>query len=435
MKIVFVHQNCPGQYRNLAPRLAADPANQVLFITKRGKPQIPGVRNVEYELARKPRPEVHHYVRMLEDGVLHGQGAARAAVELAKEGFKPDIVCAHMGWGEALYLKEVWPSTPILGYFEWFYHPHGTDADFARDEPFTLDDACRIRTRNALHLLNLETADWGISPTRWQWRQHPTAYRDKITVLHDGVDTDIAVPDPGAEVQLRRDGVTLGQRDEVVTYISRNLEPYRGFKTFMKAAELILKRRPACHILVVGGDSVSYGRAPADGRKWRDVMLEEVDLDPARMHFLGRVPYQQFLSVLQVSAAHIYLTVPFVLSWSMLEAMSAECLIIGSRTPPVEEVIEDGRNGLLADFFSPEEVADRVDQVLDHPTRMKDLRQRARQTVLDRYALKLCLPRHEKLIETLASGRTPLAAVPAPARPQPAARPGPPRARPRSRPR
>ncbi len=411
MKIAFVHQNCPGQYKHLAPRLAADPTNQVVFITKTGKPDLPNVRKVEYTPARSPRRSTHHYLRQIEDGVLHGQGAARVAMDLKREGFTPDVVCAHVGWGEALYLKDVWPESRLLGYFEYYYHAFGSDADFARDEPQTLDDICKTRTRNGLHLLNLEVADWGVSPTRWQWRQHPEEFRHKISVIHDGVDTRRLVPDAGASARLKG-GVQVRQGEELVTYVARNLEPYRGFKTFMKAAELILKRRSAARILVVGADGVSYGRAPADGRTWRQVMMEQVDLDLSRIHFLGRVSYDQFVKVLQLSAAHIYLTVPFVLSWSMLEAMSAHCLVIGSRTPPVEEVIEDGRNGLLVDFFSPEDVADGVDRVFDHPDRMQAVRERARKTVVEKYDLSLCLPRHIRLIETLAEGRLPLAGVP-----------------------
>ena len=210
---------------------------------------------------------------------------------------------------------------------------------------------CRIRSRNAHHLLSLDAADYGISPTQWQWQQFPSEYRNKISVIHDGVDTSKITPNPGAKLTLPN-GQALCAGDEIVTYVARNLEPYRGFPTFMRAAALIQQRRPHCHIVVVGGDEVSYGSAPAEGVTYRQQMQQEVDLDLSRIHFLGKVPYSTFLQVLQVSAAHIYLTVPFVLSWSMLEAMAAECLIIGSKTAPVTEVIKHGDNGLLADFLN-----------------------------------------------------------------------------------
>ncbi len=404
MNVLFVHQNCPGQFKHLAPRLAASPDNQVVFITRPGKPNLPGVRQATYTPQRKPGATTHPYLRQTEEGVLNGQAAARAALDLKKAGFKPDLIVAHVGWGEALYLKYVWPNTPLLGYFEWFYHPFGSDVDFDPKAPPTLDDICRINTRNSLHLLNLETADWGITPTRWQWQQHPARYRENISIIHDGVDILNLRPDASTTGTLK-EGLRLKAGEEIVTYVARNLEPYRGFPSFMRAAEIILKRRPNARILVVGGDGVSYGRAPANGRTYRENLLAEVDIDLDRIHFLGRVKYEVFRRVLLLSAAHIYLTVPFVLSWSMLEAMAAGCAVIGSRTAPVEEVIRDGHNGLLVDFFDPLQIADSVDQVLNHTDRMQRLRNAARQTVVERYALEACLQQQVRLIERLARPR------------------------------
>ncbi|HEB97133.1 MAG TPA: glycosyltransferase [Sedimenticola thiotaurini] len=404
MRILFIHQNCPGQFKHLAPRLAADPANEVVFLTRPGKPSLPNVRKVEYRPARKPSPKTHRYLRLTEEGILNGQAVARTAQKMSRAGFRPDIIVAHMGWGEALYLKAIWPDTPILGYFEWYYHPFGSDVDFDPKRPPNLDDVCRIESRNMLHLLNLQVADHGISPTRWQWSQHPREYRPRITVLHDGVDVGRAHPRPDLRSGLV-EGLELRAGEEIVTYVARNLEPYRGFPTFIKAAEQILRRRPGTRILVVGGDGTSYGRKRSDGKSYREYYLEKLDLDLERIHFLGQVPYDTYLQVLQLSAAHIYLTVPFVLSWSMLEAMAAGCLIVGSRTPPVEEVIRDGRNGLLVDFFSPQEVADRVDEALDNPERMEPIRRAARQTVVSHYALDKCLAKQIGLIQRLVRKR------------------------------
>ena len=401
MRIAFVHNNCPGQYKHLAPRLAADPDNQVVFFSKPRRPELPRVRKIEWVPRRTPSPSTHRYLRNFEEGVLNGQEVARAAQALKKEGFQPDVVCAHMGWGEALYLKDVWPRAALLGYFEYFYHAFGTDVDFDPGREVGLDDVCRIRTKNALHLLNLSIADQGVTPTRWQWTLHPPEYRDKLTVLHEGIDTTTVGPDPSARLDVDS-GLTLSAQDEVVTYVARNLEPYRGFPSFMRALAILLKRRPRCHAVIVGGDGVSYGSRPVDGRSWREHLLEEVDLDRSRAHFLGRVPYERYLKVLQVSRAHVYLSYPFVLSWSMLEAMAAGCLVVGSRTAPVEEVIEDGRNGFLADFFSPEEIAGRIAEALDLHAGRDTLCERARQTVEERYSLAHCLPRHVELVRKLA---------------------------------
>lgn len=403
MKILFVHQNCPGQFKHLAPRLAAMPGNEVVFITRPGKPDLPGVKKLEYTPARAPQASTHRYLRMMEEGVLNGQAVAQVATTLRGKGFRPDVIVAHVGWGEALYLKPVWPGVPLLGYFEWYYRAFGSDVDF--DNAPTLDDVCRINTRNGLHLLSLEMADWGLTPTRWQQAQHPTEFRHKMSVIHDGVDVDQVRPDPHVTGRLQ-EGLSLKAGDEIVTYVARNLEPYRGFPQFMRAAALILKRRPKARILVVGGDSTSYGKAPSDGQTYRQKMLAELGdtLDLTRIHFLGRVKYDVFLRILQLSAVHLYLTYPFVLSWSMLEAMAAGCLVIGSRTPPVEEVIKDGENGLLVDFFSPDEMADRVDEVLDQPQIMAPIRRAARQTVVEHYALDNCLRQQIDLIQAVARG-------------------------------
>jgi glycosyltransferase involved in cell wall biosynthesis len=410
MKILFIHQNCPGQFKHLAPRLAALPGNEVVFITRPGKPDVPGVKKVEYTPARLPGAATHRYLRLMEEGVLNGQAVAQTATTLRGKGFRPDVIVAHVGWGEALYLKAVWPGVPLLGYFEWYYRAFGSDVDF--DAAPSLDDVCRIQTRNGLHLLNLEMADWGLTPTRWQLGQHPPEFAHKLSVIHDGVDTRLIRPNPRATGRLK-EGLSLKAGDEVVTYVARNLEPYRGFPQFMRAAALLLKRRPKAQIVVVGGDRTSYGKAPENGQTFRQNMLAELgaELDLSRIHFLGRVKYDIFLRVLQLSAAHVYLSYPFVLSWSMLEAMAAGCLVIGSRTPPVEEVIQDGVNGLLVDFFSPDDIADRIDEALDQPKAMAGLRRAARQTVLDHYALDQCLSQQVALIQAVARGEKGLAPV------------------------
>jgi len=407
MKIAFVHQNMPAQYKSLAKHFAADPGNQCVFITKRKNVDLPRVRRVNYETTRKPTQGIHHYLRLAEDQVLHGQAVFRKFVELKQRGFVPEIVLAHSGWGEALFIKDVFPDAPLLTFCEYFYRAFGSDFEFDRDRPIGYDDLCRIRMKNTTMSMTLLVSDWGLSPTRWQWEQHPPEFRSKISVIHDGIDTEVCRPDPQAELTLPN-GRVLHQGEEVVTYIVRNLEPYRGFPTFMRAVEEVCRRRPAAEIVIVGGDETSYGAKLPDGQTYRGKMLAEVDIDSNRVHFLGRVPYNQFLRILQVSAVHVYLTYPFVLSWSMLEAMSCGCLVVGSNTPPVEEVIEDGVNGLIVDFHSPREIADRIDEVLDHSDRMASIRDSARRTILERYDLKnVCLPAQLKLIDDLLQGRTP----------------------------
>lgn len=417
MNVLFVHQNFPGQYKHLAPALAADPANAVAVIADEAvlslRPAMPGVKLVTYALRRPATAAAHRYVQGLESGVQRGLAAAAAAVRLRDEGFVPDVICAHPGWGEALYLKDVFPRSLMLSYFEFYYRPQGSDVGFDPEFPPSADDRFRVRTKNSVNLLSLEASDWGIAPTEWQRRQFPAHYRDRISVVHDGIDTEIVKPRTGVGIGMRGNGLRLTAADEVVTFVNRNLEPYRGFHAFMRALPELQRRRPEAQVVIVGGDEVSYGRPPAGGRRWRPVMLEEVgsSLDLSRVHFTGRIPYADYLALLQVSAVHVYLTYPFVLSWSMLEAMAAGCLVVGSRTPPVEEVIEHGRNGLLVDFFRSDALVEAVERVLNHPDRMRVLREAARNTIRARYDLRsVCLPRQVDLIRALAS-RVPVARV------------------------
>ena len=410
MKILFVHQNFPGQYRHLAIHLAAVPGNQVVAITQRRDMQLPGVKNIVYKPQREVTPQMHHYLRKTEADVLNAQSVARAALGLKRSGFVPDIMLGHNGWGEILYLKDVFPQTPLLGYFEFFYRFSGADVGFDPGEALTFDTAPRIRTKNLGNLLGLDAADAGQCPTLWQKSTYRERYHPMLRVIHEGSDTDVALPDAKARLTLPALGIDLAAGDEVVTYVARNLEPYRGFPSFMRSLPAILERRPNAHVLIVGGDDVSYGARLPKGQSYRQLLRDELGdtLDLRRVHFLGKVPYPVFMRILQISRVHVYLTYPFVLSWSMLEAMAAGCLLVASRTAPVEEVIRDGENGLLVDFFKPSEIAARVVEALEDRALFAVLRENARRTIVEKYDLKtICLPQQLAMIGEVAdSGKT-----------------------------
>ncbi len=407
MKILFVHQNMPGQYKYLCRSFAEDPNNTVVFVTKPKSAEIPGVHKVEYKMRRDPTPGIHHYIIGVERAILQGQEVWRACKKLRdEEGFIPDVVVAHPGWGDTLYIKEVFPESPLLSFFEFYYHTHGVDVNFDPAFPSGSDDAARVRTKNIVNLLNLECADWGVSPTFWQHSLHPEQFRNRISVLHDGVDTEYCTPKDDARVELTP-GRFISRDDEIITYIARNFEPYRGFPTFMRAAEILHKERPNCHIIAVGADEVSYGRKLPKGQTWRHIMMEQVTLDKDRITFTGNVPYASLIDLFRISSAHLYLTYPFVLSWSMLEAMSCGVAMVGSRTPPVQEVIRDGENGLLADFFSHEDVAAKIIRILESKDKMKQMRANARQTVVDKFAIKKLLPLHMDLVRDVAARNFP----------------------------
>ncbi|MCU9951254.1 glycosyltransferase family 4 protein [Pseudomonas sp. PDM13] len=376
MRVLFIHQNFPGQFRHLAAHLAKRDDVEVLAIGREQAPGLPGVRLLRYKPHRKASAQTHPYVRTFEDGVLHGQQVLRLLLDLKGKGYRPDVVVAHPGWGESLYVKEAFPSARLIHFCEYYYQARGADAGFDPEFPLDTNGAASIRSRNALHLLNLENCDLAITPTQWQRSVHPAAYRDAMQVIHEGIDIAGLGPDPEASLELP-DGQVLKAGQPIITYVARNLEPYRGFHSFMRALPRILEAHPTCQVLVVGGDEVSYGSRPKGAANWRSKLLAENPIDLQRVHFLGKVPYATYKRVLQVSAAHIYLTYPFVLSWSLLEAMASGCLIIGSDTAPVREVIEDGRNGLLVDFFDGVRIAEKALQALAEPERFQALRRQA----------------------------------------------------------
>lgn len=429
MRALFVHQNAPGQYAHIIRRLVAVPGNEIVVLTQSTERHVPGAHTVVYPVPSGPASTGVRNLATTETALRNAEAVLETVLKLKRGGFRPDVMVGHNAWGETLFLKDVWPDVPLLSYFEFYYQARGADCGFDPEFPSDFGDFPRCRTLNTVNLLGLEAADWGHSPTVWQWSRFPERHRQRISVFHEGVDTRTVRPNPRIGLQLPN-GHSVGAGDEVITYVSRSLEPYRGFHVFMRALPEILRRRPRAQVIVVGGDDTSYGPKLGGGKTFREALLEEAGdrLDRSRVHFMGRVPRTHFTAILQASAVHVYLTYPFVLSWSMLEAMSAGCLVLGSATTPVQEVIHDGENGLLVDFFDTRRIADRIDEVLDHPDRMAELRRRARQTILERYDIEtICVPQMERVLADLIAGRTPPAGPlplpegagePAPAMPQ-----------------
>ncbi|SHJ99569.1 glycosyltransferase family 4 protein [Propionispora hippei] len=403
MRFVFLHSNFPAQFVHLASYLAQRMGNQVVFITGRKDGEIPGVCKVVYEEPRSVNPATHHYLQGFEKAVLQGQAVYRELAKLRAQNFWPDVIYGHAGWGLPTFAKEVFPQSKLICLFEWFYRAHGSDADFDPAMPLSVDDELKIRVKNAPILLDLDHCDWGVSPTYWQHRQFPLEYQPKISIVHEGIDTEFIKPKPGAKLILHEIGIDLSDVKEIVTYVARGMEPYRGFPQFIEAVRLILEERPQCHVVIVGDDRVAYGKPLAEGRSYKTAMLEKVPLDMARIHFTGLLRKGDYLKVLQASSVHVYLTYPFVLSWSMLEAMAAGCVVVASDTSPVVEVISDSVNGLQVSFFSPQDIAAKVVDVLAHPGEYNELRLRARKTILERYALHKLLPIQMNLLSSIVT--------------------------------
>lgn len=411
MKILLIHQNFPGQFKHLGPALAAR-GDEVVVLTPKVKEPTKwrGIKILPYTLNRGSSPNIHPWLVDFETKILRGTACFDAALALKKRGYAPDVIIAHHRWGESLFLKDVWP-TSRLGLYCELYHRSGKgetsfDPEFPSKTPD--GDALRLRLKNLNNRLHEEVMDAGLSPTAFQANTYPNQYKDRITVSHDGIDTKAITANPKATLTLPN-GRTLTCADEVVTFINRNLEPYRGYHIFMRALPELLRRRPNAQITILGGDDTTYGAKPPAGKTWKQIFIDEVrsqipDDDWARVHFLGRVPYDQFLSLIQVGTVHVYLTYPFVLSWSLVESMSAECAVVASNTAPVKEVMTDGETGVLIDFFDTSALVNETCALLDDPDRRAVLGRNARRFVQARYNLHdICLPRQLAWVDDLAA--------------------------------
>jgi glycosyltransferase involved in cell wall biosynthesis len=400
MNILFIHQNFPGQFRHLAPALAAG-GHRVDALLMHRRPGPPGVNLHRYSASRQRGRDVHPLLRDAEAKVLRAEACASAMLQLARQGYRPDVVIANPGWGEALFVKDVFPAARLICLLEFFYASSG--ADFGFDPEFGtpgLEARMKLRLKNLALMEALQAMDHGVAPTAWQASRLPAEWRGKVDVIFDGIDTFHVRPDPDARFAHPAVPDELRSGDPVITFVNRNLEPYRGYHVFMRALPEIQQRLPQARILLVGGDGVSYGAAPPPGLTWKQHILDGVSgqLDLSRVHFLGQLPYAEYLKLLQVSAAHVYLTYPFVLSWSCLEAMSAGCHVVASRTAPVEDFIDSGVNGTLVDFFDAPGLAEAVERAVQQRHDDTALRRSARATVVERCELQDCLTQWQRLL-------------------------------------
>lgn len=411
MDILLVHQSYPGQFVHLAEALASRGDRLTAICRSPGRKTVGArggnhARLVSYTPDRGNTKGMPPQLRETETKVLRGLWVAQEAKKLREEGYYPDLILAYTGWGEALFLKDVWPECPQLHYLEFDYSQKtdcGFDPEFS--ESTTVEEAIRQRMKTINSLLNFQCMDWGYTPTHFQWQTLPEAYRSRVSVIHDGIDTELLRPSSTAALTLA-DGTTLRSGDPVLTFVNRTFEPYRGIHRLMRALPELQQRLPDLQVLLIGLDSarVSYGKSRSDGRGWLSVLREELEghLDWSRIHTPGALSYQAFIQAMQISAVHVYFTYPFVLSWSLLEAMACGAMVIGSATDPVKEVVQDGKNGLLVGFHDQDGLIQAVSDIIQNPDQYKALRREARRTIKKNYQKELCISRQLALIDAIA---------------------------------
>ncbi len=398
---LFIHQNFPAQFVHVATALARQ--GHAVHALSIGGQEIRGVVHHRYPVKSGPPAWALPGARDLLVKLARGHACLQAMKTLEAEGLRPDVLVAHPGWGEALFCRDVWPRARLVVYSEFYYAAEGADVGFDPefDHPGGPDARAALRLKNVALLQALADADAVYTPTEWQRSQVPPLFRDKVGVAFDGIDTAAAARNPSASITLQRAGVSLRHGEEIITFVNRNFEPYRGFHIFMRALTDILRQRPQARCVLVGRDDVSYGTRPPGGGSWREHMLRELagQLPMERVHFLGGLSHADYLRVLQVSACHVYLTYPFVLSWSCLEAMAVECPLVASDTAPVREVVRHGHNGLLVDFFDRQTLAGSVVRLLQDPAEARRLGEQARRDVVARFDLAGCVKAQLQIID------------------------------------
>jgi glycosyltransferase involved in cell wall biosynthesis len=397
MHVLFVHQNFPAQFGPFAFRLARMPGWSCTFVSHKQEGTVRGVRCVKYPLAGGATGKTHYCSRTFENAVWHAAGVHDALAALPE--VRPDLVVGHSGFGSTLFLRDLYPGVPVVNLFEYFYRVEGSDMDFRPDFPPLPADRLRARTRNAMILLDLDNCDLGYSPTAWQRSRFPAEYQPKLRTLFDGIDTTLWKPDPAAPRRVGTREVPPGTR--IVTYVARGFESMRGFDVFMRVAKKLCDRRRDVVFAVVGSDRVCYGGDErfTGGKTFKDWVLAQDDYDPSRFVFTGTLPEEELARLLAASDLHVYLTVPFVLSWSLFDALACGAVVLASDTAPVRDLIEHGKTGLLVPFFDADAFADAAGRVLDDPAAFRPLGAAGAALVRERYSLDASLPQFVALCE------------------------------------
>ncbi len=384
--VLFVHNNFPAQFRDLAQTLL-DRGVRVFAIGGQSAPGIPGVPIGRYALDRGTTPDIFPHAVRAEADLIRAASAFRIGKAMRAEGFEPQVIVGHPGWGETIYLDELWPDAKRVMFAEFFYRGRGLDIDFDNEFFEATEQAILMaKSKSPVMTLAYAEADVIVAPTEFQASVLPSVFRPRLRVIHEGVDVDAIHPGPAEPLELA-DGRTIAPGTPTITYVNNHMEPMRGLHIFARALPRLMAEVPDAQVVMFGRDSPRpYGGQPPEGKTWQEIAFEGLQVDPARLHVMGKAPHAQMLAALRLSTAHVYYTYPFVLSWSLVEAMASGCYVIASDTPPLRDAITDGVNGRLLPFFDPNALSDALIEACRDPQASAPLRAAARETAVAKFS-------------------------------------------------
>lgn len=402
MNILFLHKDFPVEFKHIAQEFAKDINNNVLFLTNNPKGQIPKVNKIVYNIDASGLKNCHNYLIEHEEALLHAQSVASLTKELKDSNCKLDAIYTQ-AFGPGLFIKYMFPETPVIVQGEWYNRADGADILFD-GRNLDIDFKTRLRCSNSCMLIDLYSCEACITPTHWQKQQFPKGFHEKIKVIPNGIDTEFFKPDANAKFTVKNKNIELSANNKVITYINKGLEPCNSFEQFIEAVSILLKKRLDIQVVIVGEDKVFY-RPELFEENYKNRTLEKFEIDLNRVHFIDSLPEDEYLKLLQISSAHVYLTYPTALSDLLLEAMACGCCVVASNTQPVLEVIKNNENGLLVDFFKVNQLVEKIESAIGNKEMLK-IRENARKTILDKYSLEKALPQKIKFIEDLINSST-----------------------------
>jgi glycosyltransferase involved in cell wall biosynthesis len=402
--VLFVHNNFPAQFGFIANKLQAGGHRCAAIASKTGQ-KLDGIDLVKWHTDRATTRGILPDAVRVEADLIRGAAAAKAALHLREQGFDPALIVGHPGWGETTYMREIFPRAKQIAYAEYYYRSVGGDVGFDPEfSPPRAEDPHTLYAKNAGMTMAFAEAEAIVSPTPFQQSLLPEIFRARSHIIHEGVDTAYVKRSAKPSLRLGDNRILDGSKP-IITLINRRFEPLRGFHIFMRALPKLMEAVPEAEIVVIGADEPGgYGKPAGDKQTWGNILFGEIadKVNRARIHFVGRVPHQVMLEALSLSWAHVYYTYPFVLSWSLLESMACECLVIGSDTGPVRDAITNGKDGILLDFFDVEALSDALIAACREPKKYAAMRKAARQTILERYdRATICEPKWLELVQPM----------------------------------